>query len=623
MRALVRVFAAALVAVSLAACTDEHDPISPATRRLAPTALHASKTVYASSPNLALLMVDVQGGDLQSPLRYDILFKDGVSDSPLPLPEGKGYEISLRGYDAEGVQTHQGKTYVEYIEVGENKPFDLTLESISKAEPVKLNVGVLGEPRLEKGSQIVIESPVKEIKPGESVHFSAYVLDPRGERMELDPSAFHWFVDDPHIDLFEPARPHGPQDDLNINSIGELERLNIGVTAFDQLVIVTIPVQLVYDPYIDISAGFKATCALKQSGRIDCWGDDQQEMLGDGQLAQDIRHHCSDFEQQGFFFGRMRCVPTPIYSSGRLFRSLSVGGGQVCAIETSTNAAYCWGQNAQGQLGPGISGSLVAAPTSPVASNGKTLAFSSITAGGSHTCGRQMSDIVFCWGDNASQQLGGWTSSTSALRYGAVSAGNRHTCTLDAMGSVDCAGAQVSRPGLNLSTLGRGGTAFGHACGTTSSRDVICWGMNAQGQLGRPIDPATAGIPQDARGVLMNGVSLKADQVAVGAFFTCALDQGTVSCWGSNLNGQRGDGTLAPNTSTGGNPTPNRVAGPGGQAFTRITAGDNHVCGLVVSGSIYCWGLNERGQLGIGQTRVFLNGAPINAVPTPTKVIGT
>ncbi len=635
MRALFRVLSATLVVSSIAGCTDEQDLVSPSHRRVAPASRPASRAVYASSPDLALLMVDVRGGDLQAPLRYDIVLKDGVSEAALPLPKGKGYEVTFRGYDRAGVQTHQGTTYAEYVGVGENKPLGLSLEPVENTSPgpslepdskgtsVALEVGVRGVPRLEKGSQLIIESPLEEVNGGEPIHFSAYVIDPGGKRMDLDPGDFNWFIDDPRVDLFDPARPKGPQDDLNITSRAELLReIKVGVTVFDQLTVVIIHILWTYDPVIDISAGRSVTCSLRLSGRIECWGDDDEEMLGDGLLNQNIWTQCADFPNS---VSDYRCVPWPVSSGGRVFSTLSVGGGHVCAIEKVTRAAFCWGRNTEGQLGPGISGWYVAAPTSPVTdNNGKTLAFEGISAGGTHTCGRTSNRNVFCWGANGNQQQGTWTTPTSALRYGAAAAGDRHTCALDDMGWVACAGDQMLTPHVYLLTLGRGPNAF-HACGTKDNRDVICWGKNFEAQLGRPIDPdpATRFLPQPHGGVLMNGVALKADQVAAGALSTCALDQGAVFCWGSNRHGERGDGTIAPPTPGNGNPTPNRVAPPAGQSFERITAGDRHVCGVVTSGSIYCWGANERGQLGIGQTRVLVGGVFINAVPTPMKVVGT
>src|SRR5439155_12712284 len=83
--------------------------------------------------------------------------------------------------------------------------------------------------------------------------------------------------------------------------------------------------------------------------------------------------------------------------------------------------------------------------------------------------------------------------------------------------------------------------------------------------------------------------------VAAGDFHMCALiASGQASCWGSNLNGQLGDGTttnqLLPTAVTG------------GHTFAVLGAGGAHTCGVTTSGAAYCWGFNGSGQLGDGTT---------------------
>ena len=86
--------------------------------------------------------------------------------------------------------------------------------------------------------------------------------------------------------------------------------------------------------------------------------------------------------------------------------------------------------------------------------------------------------------------------------------------------------------------------------------------------------------------------------IAAGNRHTCAiLDDRSVSCWGSNGDGQLGDGT------TNNRNTPNQTASLGaGRTAVAITAGLHHTCAILDDGSVSCWGRNGDGQLGDGTT---------------------
>ncbi len=75
-------------------------------------------------------------------------------------------------------------------------------------------------------------------------------------------------------------------------------------------------------------------------------------------------------------------------------------------------------------------------------------------------------------------------------------------------------------------------------------------------------------------------------------------------CWGSNVEGQLGDGTFEHRG------LPTTVSG--GLSFTNL-AGSYHTCGVTADGSLYCWGSNSEGELGLGFT---------NRVATPAMVAG-
>src|SRR5439155_7653047 len=91
---------------------------------------------------------------------------------------------------------------------------------------------------------------------------------------------------------------------------------------------------------------------------------------------------------------------------------------------------------------------------------------------------------------------------------------------------------------------------------------------------------------------VVGGLSFNA--LAVGGFHTCARTsaEAAVYCWGRNDKGQLGDG------QNWGTPAP--VVGD--LSFSDLAASESHTCGLTTSGAAYCWGLNSDGQLGNGST---------------------
>jgi len=85
---------------------------------------------------------------------------------------------------------------------------------------------------------------------------------------------------------------------------------------------------------------------------------------------------------------------------------------------------------------------------------------------------------------------------------------------------------------------------------------------------------------------------LAANQVTTGVSHSCALALGTIYCWGSNEFGQLGLGTRTDQL------TPAPVSGA--ERYQSLCAGNAHTCGLTDLGEVLCWGRNHRGQLGRG-----------------------
>jgi alpha-tubulin suppressor-like RCC1 family protein len=108
--------------------------------------------------------------------------------------------------------------------------------------------------------------------------------------------------------------------------------------------------------------------------------------------------------------------------------------------------------------------------------------------------------------------------------------------------------------------------------------------------------------------------------VAASQFVTCAItDEGHLYCWGLNAYGELGQG-LPPDVQTA---TPERVAPIGDELYHDVTAGDGHFCAIRDDDSLWCWGLNVDGQVGIGSATMSL-ATPRPVMPGTTwRRLGT
>ena len=125
-----------------------------------------------------------------------------------------------------------------------------------------------------------------------------------------------------------------------------------------------------------------------------------------------------------------------------------------------------------------------------------------------------------------------------------------------------------------------------HACALRSDGKVRCWGSNSNGELGN----GTTTNSSTAVGV--TGITT-ATQIAVGGAHTCALlSGGTIKCWGANNLYQTGDGVNTTTIRT----TPVSVSGISNAV--QISAGNQHTCAVLSDGTTKCWGANNYGQYG-------------------------
>ena len=287
-----------------------------------------------------------------------------------------------------------------------------------------------------------------------------------------------------------------------------------------------------------------------------------------------------------------------------------------CAIRQD-KTVFCWGRNRGGQLGVGQSYEDLA--YSPIPLQVKEITDATALAMGSgHTCALHQDGTISCWGGNWSGQAG----QLGADQYGsdiaipekvpgitdavAVAAGGSHTCALRRTGTVSCwggnwAGQLGKSPTLqdiddptelvqvsNITDATAIAAGQYHTCALHQNGTISCWGDNSEGQLGsRPEDLVHSPTPVQVKNIA------DATAIAAGEDYSCALRQdGTISCWGRNSSGQLGNEQEDSVYS----PTPVQVKNIADT--TAIAAGWAHSCALRQDGTISCWGQSSSGQLG-------------------------
>ncbi|HEY5921548.1 MAG TPA: hypothetical protein VIV11_07750 [Kofleriaceae bacterium] len=284
------------------------------------------------------------------------------------------------------------------------------------------------------------------------------------------------------------------------------------------------------DAAVEVGVGKSFGCARLGDGSIWCWGDNSWGQHGNGATAP-------------------AAVPTQVALGGETALELEVAGAYACTRRASDSAVMCWGQNRFLVLGDtGAPADERMPQPTPVVIPG-TAGTKQFVLGHRHGCGFDAADQIYCWGKGVEGQLGVGTNANSAMpvRPGglaavqAIDAANRLTCVALAGGGVQCWGTRylggasfdfyqptvLVPDGIEVATSNYGG------CAVRADTSVSCWGY-LYDQRPTPIDNTPT--PLDLTGIA---------SIEGGWYHYCAFTtSGDLVCWGSDDKGQLGRGEV-------------------------------------------------------------------------------
>jgi alpha-tubulin suppressor-like RCC1 family protein len=332
-----------------------------------------------------------------------------------------------------------------------------------------------------------------------------------------------------------------------------------------------------------VSTGDRHACAIRTNGRLYCWGDDGHGQLGNGGTNEDAT------------------IPIEVAGDFTDWVGLSAGGDHTCA-RRGAGRLYCWGSDADGELGEGPG---TADQPEPVQVTGAHVDWRAVDSGASHTCARRADGRLRCFGADAGGQLGegpGTADQQSpvlvtggATTWRGIGAGDQHTCATRANGRLFCWGVDASGqlgegPGTgtrqgpvqvtsgadNWSAITAGRS---HSCGRRTTDRLFCWGTSISGELGSVPGGDRQQPVEVTGGVTTWGAA------AAGPGATCARRaSGRLYCWGLSLR---------PSAE------PERIGTE--SDWTVVDVGGTFTCGRRSTGQLFCWGMSDDGELGNGE----------------------
>ncbi|MGO0060210.1 Ig-like domain-containing protein [Brevibacillus fluminis] len=352
------------------------------------------------------------------------------------------------------------------------------------------------------------------------------------------------------------------------------------------------------------------------SSSIYAWGANDEGQIGDEKEKVD-RY--------------LKPIPVPAFADVEA-TGIAAGAKHSMAV-TKDGYAYTWGRNDQGQLGIGNMGNTWRTEHFPqrLPKQDSNTNFTAVWAGGNHSFAKNALGNVYVWGSNQSGELGAKSANgreksplliNSLNPLSKIASGSSHTVAMMGANRVDTAGdntyGQRGNPGFSgteqFVQIYKDFTGY---TGFTNFKDIAAgdnfalalqnngivwgWGDNASGQLTFAETKQTT--PRQIT-ALTNVTTMAAGK----SHSLAATSDGKVYAWGDNQYGQLGNQASGPKVLT-----PVEIPALAGKNVVQLAAGDGFSVALTANGDVYTWGLNNQGQLGLGNT---------TDTKIPTKVPG-
>jgi alpha-tubulin suppressor-like RCC1 family protein len=317
--------------------------------------------------------------------------------------------------------------------------------------------------------------------------------------------------------------------------------------------------------FTQISVGDDFACGVTSAGVAYCWGNNHSGQLGNGGNLYAL-------------------VPTAVTATsgtplfGLTVTQIAAGNTFTCAL-ASTGAAYCWGLGSNGQLG---NGTTTAAQETPVAVTTSGVILTQISAGTAAACALGAAGTAYCWGLNANGQLGNnsTTQSTTPVTVTAtatgsplaqVTAGTSFACAVDITGTAYCWGLNANGQLGNNSTtqslvpvaVYTGGVLAGatlfqidsgntFTCTQDTTGTFYCWGLNTTGDLGNGSTTQST-VPVVVQGIIPGaptGVSATPGDTTATISWTAPASLGTGTLTGYTATATAASGTFTCTTTS-------------------------------------------------------------------------
>ncbi len=355
---------------------------------------------------------------------------------------------------------------------------------------------------------------------------------------------------------------------------------------------------------VKIAAGDAFAVALTERGQVYTWGRNAEGELGLGDV-------------------RDRSLPTLVsnFVANEEIVDVTAGSNFVVTLSKS-GTIWTWGSNKRGQLGNGSSGGISMVPRE-IKGSLQGINFTAVTAGRAHTLALSGSGEIYSWGGNDSGQLGlGDTEDRNApfailhrftrSRIQSIATGAMHSMALTEKGEIFTFGSNAGdQLGYNLRsretfiTVPRlvdkvkgvrihAGSQVSMA--TVRSGKVFVWGCNDHGQLGLN-DKTSRSSPT----ILLASKQSTLLSFAISSMHVLAINmEMDLLAWGRNKHAQLGlaytsEYELKPQLVTSKSTSTIAQICTGGHAYEQ----QGHTICRTDSGSVYSWGWNAFGQLGL------------------------